>query len=228
MINVCLKVSNNGIDVTHVFDCTHKCPANGCTRCNCTNTVSTPQGHFCPLCFKYNILAPGCTPARHFSFFGQSVRPVELGHQGFKQWLVAWLMPRHYLNQCRFINWSPRTNFNEIYAKFLARFKVNHHHWKPRVVMWHNASGGLLVVEWSNGSSVTSGDADDTRSISQYYFIIAWWRNWLDGIVQKCEKFSFVFTYSQELMPVWGNGPSELNLSSLNSTSCTGITCLWF
>ena len=52
----------------------------------------------------------------------------------------------------------------------------------------HNASVGLLVVAWSNGSSVAGGDADDTRSISQYYFIISWWRNCL-----KVWKVQFCF-----------------------------------
>ena len=42
----------------------------------------------------------------------------QINHNWFRQWLVAWTAPSHYLNQCwNIVNWTPGTNINEILLK---------------------------------------------------------------------------------------------------------------
>ena len=53
----------------------------------------------------------------------------ETNHHWFRQWLVAWSAPSHYLNQCwNIVNWTLRnTNFSEILiAIHMFSFKKLH------------------------------------------------------------------------------------------------------
>ena len=117
-------VGNNGIDVTHVLT-VHTSTLQQAAAPDVIVPILSVchRAIFVPYVLNiFKLLGAHQLGTFRFSF---TQRPIELDHQGFRQWLVAWLFPSHYLNQCRFIiNRSPRTNFNKTYAEFVSKVQV--------------------------------------------------------------------------------------------------------
>ena len=86
----------------------------------------------------------------------QWVKPIEaewriygsLNWQPLVQWLVAWLAPSHYLNQCwDIVNWTQGTNFTDIFIKIhMFSSKKMHFNHRPFCL-------GLNVLRWPSSSN---------------------------------------------------------------------------
>ena len=65
---------------------------------------------------------------------------IKLSHHWFRQWLVAWQVPSHYLNQCRnIVNWTLgnkfQWNFHQNMTIFFKENKFENVIWKMSAIL---------------------------------------------------------------------------------------------
>ena len=119
----------------------------------------------------------------------------KLGHPWFRKWLVAWLAPSHYLNQCwNIVNWNFRIIFSEILTEiYIFSFKKMHlkissGKWRPFCISFNVLT---LHVPFRSYTGLDIGLLSTCRCPPAGAMPTATFN--IDGLVQDCSNSSAFF-----------------------------------